>query len=179
MIEINLLPVREAKRKESLRFQISIAALILLFVIIFIAYLHVGAKNREAKINKQLIVMQEELKQLNTMVGEIDKLKQQKEKLAQKLSVIKDLDKGRLGAAIILGELCQLTPEKAWLESLEKSDKSLKLTGVALDNDTIANFMTQLERSKYFGNIELEASEQVTRGGMKLMKFSLRCTTAL
>jgi type IV pilus assembly protein PilN len=179
MIEINLLPVRAARRKESLRFQLSIAGLTFLFVIFIIVLLNVSARDREKKVDKEIKLAEEELVQLNKVVGEIDKLKQQKAKLEQKLQVITELDRGRLRAAYILGELSQRTPEKVWIESLDKSGKSLKITGIALDNETIANFMTVLERSKYFAGVELGASEQINRGGMKLKKFSLICSTAL
>lgn len=179
MIEINLLPVRAARRRESLRFQVSIAVLVLFFVVIIIAYLNVSANNRERRVDKEMKLVQERLAELEKIVGEIDKLKEERAKLEQKRAVIRDLDRGRLRAAYILGELSQRTPEKVWIESLDKSGKSLKISGVALDNETIANFMTTLERSKYFGGVELEASEQIDRGGMKLKKFSLHCSTAL
>jgi len=179
MIEINLLPVRAARRKESLRFQFSIAALTLFFVVVIIVLLSVSINHREKTVDSGMKVVQEELAQLNKEVGEIDQLKQQKAKLEQKLNVIRDLDRGRLRAAYVLGELSQRTPEKVWIESLDKSGKSLKITGVALDNETIANFMTVLERSKYFTGVELGASEQINRGGLKLKKFSLNCSTAL
>jgi type IV pilus assembly protein PilN len=179
MIEINLLPVRAARRRESLRFQLSVAGLTLLFVLFIIILLNVSAREREKKVDKETKLVQEELTQLNKIVGEIDELKQQKAKLEQKLKVITELDRGRLRAAYILGELSQRTPEKVWIESLDKSGKSLKISGIALDNETIANFMTVLERSKYFTGVELGASEQINRGGMKLKKFSLRCSTAL
>jgi len=179
MIEINLLPVRAARRRESLRFQVSIAVLVLFFVVIIIAYLNVSTNNRERRVDKEMKLVQERLAELEKIVGEIDKLKQERAKLEQKRAVIRDLDRGRLRAAYILGELSQRTPEKVWIESLDKSGKSLKISGVALDNETIANFMTTLERSKYFGGVELEASEQIDRGGMKLKKFSLHCSTAL
>jgi len=179
MIEINLLPVRAARRRESLRFQLSIAVLVLFFVVIIIAYLNVSANNRERRVDKEMKLVQERLAELEKIVGEIDKLKQERAKLEQKRAVIRDLDRGRLRAASILDELSQRTPEKVWIESLDKSGKSLKISGVALDNETIANFMTTLERSKYFGGVELEASEQIDRGGMKLKKFSLHCSSAL
>lgn len=179
MIEINLLPVRAARRRESLRFQVSIAVLALFFVVIIIAYLNVSVNNRERKVDKEIKLVQERLAELEKIVGEIDKLKQERAKLEQKRAVIRDLDRGRLRAAYILGELSQRTPEKVWIESLDKTGKSLKISGVALDNETIANFMTTLERSKYFGGVELGASEQIDRGGMKLKKFSLHCSTAL
>jgi type IV pilus assembly protein PilN len=179
MIEINLLPVRAARKKESVRFQLTMFSLILVFVLIIIAYFSWSASKREARIDTQLKLVQEDLVRLNKEVGEIDELKQRKAKLEQKLAVIKDLDKGRLRAAYILGELSQRTPEKVWIESLDKSGKDLKITGVALDNETIANFMDVLGRSKYFTGVELEITEQIDRGGLKLMRFSLRCSTVI
>jgi len=179
MIEINLLPVRAARKRESLRFQLTIFSLILAFIIIIIAYMSWSANKHEARIATQFKLVQEDLIRLEKEVGEIEEIKQRKAKLEQKLNVIKDLDKGRLRAAYILGELSQRTPEKVWIESLDKSGKDLKIAGVALDNETVANFMEALRKSKYFNEVELEITEQINRGGMKLMKFSLRCSTAL
>lgn len=179
MIEINLLPVRAARKRESLRFQLSMFFLILFFVFIIIAYFKWSTDKREAKIDIQLKLVQDDIARLNKEVGEIDELKQRKAKLEQKLSVISALAKGRLRAAYILGELSQRTPEKVWIESLDKGGKDLRITGVALDNETVANFMDALRNSKYFNEVELEVTEQINRGGIKLMKFSLRCSTAL
>jgi type IV pilus assembly protein PilN len=179
MIEINLLPVRAARKRESFRFQLTMFSLILVFIVIIIAYLNWSSSKRERAVDTQIKLVQEELVRLNKEVGEIDELKQRKVKLEQKLSVIKDLDRGRLRAAYILGELSQRTPDKVWIESLDKKGKSLKISGVALDNDTIANFMDVLGHSKYFSGVELEITEQIDRGGMKLMKFNLHCSTAL
>jgi type IV pilus assembly protein PilN len=179
MIEINLLPVRAARRRESLRFQYSIAVLTLIFIVIIIAYLNMSASKRENRVDQEMKLVQEDLVQLNKVVGEIDQLKQLRAKLEQKLSIIDELDKGRKRAAYILGELSQQIPEKVWIETLEKKGKRLEITGVALDNETIANFMTALGRSKYFGSVELEVTEQINRGKMKLKKFSLHCATLL
>jgi type IV pilus assembly protein PilN len=179
MIEINLLPVRAARKRESLRFQFTVFSLIFVFILIIIAYLGWSSGKREARIDTQLKLVQDDLARLNKEVGEIDELKQRKAKLEQKLEVIKDLDKGRLRAAYILGELSQRTPEKVWIESLDKSGRDLKIAGVALDNDTIANFMDVLGHSKYFTGVDLEVTEQINRGGLKLMRFSLRCSTVI
>jgi type IV pilus assembly protein PilN len=164
---------------ESIRLQISVAALTLFLVIVCIILLQANLKKRENAVDKQTALVQEEIAKLEKVVGEIEKLKQERAKLEQKRAVIRDLDRGRMRAAYILGELSQRTPEKIWIESLDKSGKSLKITGVALDNETIANFMMVLERSKFFGGVELGSSEQIDRGGMKLKKFNLNCSTAL
>jgi type IV pilus assembly protein PilN len=179
MIEINLLPVRAARRRESIRLQLSIAGLTIFLVIVCIIVLQTNLKKRESNVDKQTALVKEEIAKLEKEVGEIEKLKQETTKLEQKEAVIKELDRGRMRAAYILGELSQRTPEKIWIESLDKSGRSLRITGVALDNETIANFMMVLERSKYFGGVELGAAQQITRGSMKLKKFDLHCSTTL
>jgi type IV pilus assembly protein PilN len=179
MIEINLLPVRAARRRESIRLQLSVAGLTVFLVIVCIILLSANLKKREAAVDKQTALVKEEILKLDEIVGEIEKLKQEKAKLEKKNDVIKDLDKGRLRAVYILDGMSQNTPEKIWIETMDKSGKSLKITGVALDNETIANFMRILENSKYFSGVELGASEQIKRGGMKLKKFNLNCSTAL
>ena len=179
MIEINLLPVREARRKESLRFQVTIAVLVLFLVVVTIVLLNASANKREKQVDSQMKVVQTRLAELEKLVGEIEELKKEKAKLEQKRAVIKDLDRGRKRAVYILDELSQRTPEKVWIESLDKSGKSLNITGVALDNETIANYMDTLNRSKYFAGVELQITEQINRGGMKLKKFNLTFSTAL
>ena len=178
MIEINLLPVRAARKQESLRFQITIFALVFVFVFLGLFFVNGSLVKRDKKLDKEKDLVKARIAELEAKVGEIEQLKKERAKLEQKLAVIGDLDKGRLRASSILDELSQLIPEKMWIEALDKSGKTIKLAGVALDNETIANFMDELGRSKKFTDIDLEVTEQINRGGMKLMRFSLHCSTA-
>ena len=179
MIEINLFPVRAARKKETMRFQISIFFLVLILVFALVAYLKWDVNRREKTVDTQIASVQKELEQLKKEVGEVERLKQDKAKLQQKLDVIGQLEKGRLSAAHILDELSQQVPEKIWIETLEKQAGTVKITGVALDNETIANFMKDLERSPRFGRIDLDVTEQITRSGLKLKKFILNCSSTL
>ena len=40
-------------------------------------------------------------------------------------------------------------------------DRRLGIEGVALDDETVANFMTSLRKSKLFKNVDLIVSEQI------------------
>jgi type IV pilus assembly protein PilN len=179
MIEINLLPVRAARKQESLRFQFTIFVLIFIFLFIGIFFVNASLAKRDKKLDKEKDLVKARIAELEAKVGEIEQLKKERAKLEQKLAVIGDLDRGRLRASYILDQLSQLMPEKMWIESLDKSGKSIKIAGVALDNETIANFMEELGRSKKFTDIDLEVTEQINRGGMKLMRFTLRCSAAV
>ncbi len=76
---------------------------------------------------------------------------------------------------MVLDELSIGKPEKLQLESLKKDGTKLGIEGVALDDETIANFMTNLRKSKLFKNVDLVVSEQVEQNKMKVKKFVLSC----
>jgi len=66
-------------------------------------------------------------------------------------------------------------PEKIQLESMKKEGAKLGIEGIALDDETIANFMTNLRKSRLFKNIDLIVSEQSEQSRIKLKKFTLSC----
>jgi len=56
-------------------------------------------------------------------------------------------------------------------------DGKVTLSGVALNNYTIANFMTALGQTGRFRDVVLGAAEQTTVAGVKLVKFNLTFQT--
>jgi Tfp pilus assembly protein PilN len=66
-------------------------------------------------------------------------------------------------------------PEKIQLESLKKEGVKLGIEGVALDDETVANLMTNLRRSKIFKNVDLIVSEQIEQNKIRLKRFVLSC----
>jgi Tfp pilus assembly protein PilN len=51
----------------------------------------------------------------------------------------------------------------------------MEIKGMALDNPTIAKFMTNLEKSGVVKNVELVVSQQVEKKILKLKEFTLTC----
>lgn len=179
MIQINLLPLREARRKEIVRFHISVFVLTVLLALAVIFYLKWNAVQRERELDQQIRTVQAEIAKLDKMLGEINQLKKEKERVERRLKVIESLERGRMGAARLLDELSKKVPEKVWIEKMEKKEASLKLEGIALDDETIADFMTMLETSPLVRKVELELTERHQIGDVRLKKFVLRCTLAL
>jgi len=62
---------------------------------------------------------------------------------------------------------------------VKKDGSKLGMEGIALDDETIANFMTSLRKSKLFKNVDLVVSEQVEQSKVKLRKFILSCEIIL
>lgn len=172
MIRINLLPVRAAKKKETVRFQLTIAGLVIFFVIALTLIFYVSYRNDVASLSDDIDAGNVELEQLKSKIGELAKLKGQKRVLEDKLKIVKKLEDAREGPVEMFRRLSAAIPEKAWLNSMVEKDNSLTLVGVAAYDDVIADFMRNLKAQK-FKNIELIVAKRA-KGKNKLVNFSLK-----
>jgi peptide/nickel transport system substrate-binding protein len=75
------------------------------------------------------------------------------------------------------GEIDILSPRGQDFSLLKVKEKEgkMEIKGVALDNPTIAQFMTNLEKSGVVKNVELVVSQQVEKKILKLKEFTLTC----
>ena len=64
-----------------------------------------------------------------------------------------------------------------WLSKLSLVGTSLAMEGYAVDNETIANFMKDLEPSRFFRNVELRLTEKKEVEGVGMKYFSLVMTS--
>jgi len=173
MIKINLLLARKDKKKVGIKKEITIFVLALLLLGIGLGGMHLKmAKEKEAKL-KQIAVTQKEIAEHKSLTTELNKAKEAQKTLQDKLNVINALKKEKSSPAKVLEELSVQKPERVHFESLKKDGLRLGIEGVALDDETIANFMTNLRNSKLFRNVDLIVSEQVEQRKLKLKKFTL------
>lgn len=173
MIKVNLLPVRAAAKLESLKVQASIAVLSLILLSIIIGYFHYMISDRIDGIRIEINDTQKEIDSLKSIIAKVNKFKKDKEVLEKKLNVIKKLDQGRRGPVHLMDELSSVVPDKLWIENLKEAGWRLTMTGLALDHDTIADFMTNMERSAMFENVKLQSTQQQKRAGLNLLKFAI------
>lgn len=176
MIRINLLSDREAIRRESVRQQLSIYLLSILLALVVLGGIHFTLYQKKKNIEEDIRAVEKDLNELKIKVGEVERYKQAKKELETKLSVIQTLEKGKMLTAELLQGIAERMPEKMWLERLSFKGVQVSLQGYAIDNETIANFMKDLERSEAFRNIELLLTEQKTVEGVGMKHFSLVAT---
>jgi type IV pilus assembly protein PilN len=60
-----------------------------------------------------------------------------------------------------------------WLTQLKSQGALLTLDGISIDNETIAQFMTNLENSGQFENVELKFAQETKIENYILKKFSV------
>jgi type IV pilus assembly protein PilN len=146
MIRINLLPFRAARKKENIRRQVSVFLLSLVLVLIVLGYIHWHLQSKHEKMTKNVAEIKEELELYKQKDREIKELRQKLKTLEQRKNVIDGLEAKRFKPVHVLDYLTQeVVPERMWLTNLSLKGNSLQLSGIAVDNNTVADFMDNLE----------------------------------
>jgi type IV pilus assembly protein PilN len=178
MIRINLLPVREARRKAGARQQVAILAAAVLATVGGLSALHVSLVSKVASVEERLAEIDEQIKRYEPQIKQVEEYKKKKEQIQAKLDVIEGLEKSRSGPVHMLDELATLAPQRLWLTHLSSDKTELRLDGVSLDNEIVASFLTALSQSPYFNKVELDTTVLEEMGNLKVNSFKIRARLA-
>ncbi len=116
-----------------------------------------------------------ELTNIQKKTTEVRELEAKRKLLREKLAVIATLKRNQSGPVRVMDDLNLALPERAWLKEFKEKDSVLRITGLALDNQTIAAYMKGLEASDYFEKVELIEARQTVWKGAKIKLFTLSC----
>lgn len=175
MIRINLIRGKRKKRREM---DSNVVYLLLpLLVIAGLFLFHRMETNKIKELQADIVTKNAEIERLKKEIGEVEKFKLRKVELQQKVDIISNLQTGRTLPVKVFEAVSASIPEKCWIDKMDLKGSQVSLAGVALNNHTIANFMTSLGRSGRFQNVVLGTAEQTTVMGVKLMRFNLTFET--
>jgi type IV pilus assembly protein PilN len=174
VIRINLLPVREARRKAGVRQQMMLLAASLIGAVILAGVVHVWMIGSISSARGRVASLEKQLEQYKPQQEQVDKFKAKKAEIEQKLAVIENLERSRSGPVHIMDELATHIPERVWLNDLNADDGQIALSGMSLDNELVALFLTSLNDSPYFARVELESTELKLVDSLKLNTFRIR-----
>lgn len=179
MIEINLLPVREARRKADLRELLMQLMLVLLLAGGLIALVHSRLGDDVDLAAARVQQMENDIEQFKPQLAQVAAFRKQKSKLEKKIDVIDGLDRARSGPVRILAELATRTPERLWLTSVVTQGNALTMKGESIDNEVVALFLRALDESQYFTDVDLESSVMSgERKGVRLVSFNVSAVLA-
>ena len=173
MIRINLLPIKTSRRQEAVKGELVMAGVAAGAVLVVLLGLQFVLTSRVGTIEAENAVLNTELKQLEASVKDVENLEQMKADVMKKLGVINRLKANKSGPVHMLDQLSQATPEKLQLQSLDERDGRIELTGIAVSNEVISQFLSNLERSEYFTDVFLNEIDQSDKDGVKLKDFSI------
>lgn len=174
MIRINLLPIKQIKKRIRLRNEVAILVASFFAVLVILGTISYAMSQKADGLNNEIKTLEKKKASYRPILNQIARLQRDKKNLETKLNTIEQLKKGSQLTVRILDEVANRTPtSRLWLQSFKQSGGQLQLTGVALDNETIAQYMKQLNSSPFFADIDLANSSQTVIAGNKLKSFSL------
>ncbi len=179
MIKINLLLARKEKKKGGFRKEFIVLILSIVLLVVLLGVIQYLLEKEKSDTLTKISEAKKEIAYYKSLTTEVLKAKETQKTLQDKLNVINTLRKEKATPAKVLDELSIDKPEKIHLDSVRKEGAKLGIEGIALDDETIANFMTNLRKSKLFKNVDLVVSEQVEQSKIKLKKFILSCEIIL
>ena len=180
MIRINLLPFREARKKENIRRQISIYVLSVGLLICIMVFGFVRLNATLARLRAQKAEVTKELAKYKDTNRRLAEVKKKISEIRTKLEVIRGLEKNKMGPVQLLDEIAMAVPrDKLWLRALVEKKGRLTLEGTAMDNETVALFMNNLEAASLIRSVDLKSTRLRVLKSYKLdlMDFVLDCKT--
>lgn len=147
MASINLLPWREAERKQQQLNYLTILAqvAVLAFVLMFFVYWLYQAR-MEGQVRRNAL-LETEIQVLDRRIAQIKKLEEQKTSLQQRMSLIEQLQRSRNLGTQIMDEVAKTVPAGVYLVSLDKKFNRLLVTGKSESNNRLSGLLRVIEQS--------------------------------
>lgn len=174
MIRINLLSAREIRAEIGRRQNLTVAAASLGVTLALILIVFLYQFSRSTLLSSRLSGMRQEIAALESRAKEVTELQKNIGELKQKVKVIDDLSKKKVGPVRVMESLSGATPVRLWLTEFKENAGNLSLNGMAVDNQTVADFLKALSSTAYFKDVELVETSQAEQDKLLLKKFSLR-----
>lgn len=171
MIRVNLLPVREVEREAGRRQETRLVYLGVALLLVSLGAIEVGSRLRLGPLQAEHKKLQADIIALDTKSKELTKLESERNDLQEKLKAIATLEQKKVGPVQVLADLSDAAPEQVWLLEFKESAGLATISGLGLDDQTIANFMRNLGASPYFDGVDLVETTQSEQDGVQLKRF--------
>jgi type IV pilus assembly protein PilN len=171
VIRINLLSAREAADEAGRRRDERLVVIGAVALVGVLLAAELTSRIRLVPIRSQMARLTTEVAALEEKTKELNALEAQRGELEEKLKTIATLEARKVGPVQVLANLGDAAPDALWLLEFTESGGLGTVSGLALDNQTIATFMRNLGSSPYFSNVDLVEATQSEQDGVPLKRF--------
>ncbi len=180
MIRINLLPKEEkSQRRMKVNFQVGdlvlpVAIVAAAGLIILGTVMSQGA--RVSSLSNSIADIDAQSRALAPQIEKVKRLAQERAELDLRLGIISKLEKGRTQSVRLMDELARCVPDHLWMTAAQQdASGQLSLEGVTYSNLVVSDFMSRLERSPLFADVELAVAERGQVSSKDVVKFRITC----
>jgi type IV pilus assembly protein PilN len=181
VILINLLPHREAKRRQRKRAFFAGLALSAVAGLVIAGLWYAVLEQMIAAQASRNAFLQAEIQRLEAQIKDIATLRAEIDALKARQKAVEDLQSDRNAPVYLLDELVKQTPEGVYLTSVKQTGQQILVTGMAQTNERVSEFLRNtLYSSSWLEKpelIEIKAA-QAAPGGQRdprqLNEFAMR-----
>jgi type IV pilus assembly protein PilN len=178
MAKINLLPWREAYRKEK-KDQFIVILVGVFIVAAFVAYLWVsGVESAIDNQNARNRLLETEIAVLEKQVQEIAELKKVRDDLLTRIKVIQDLEGTRPVIVRYFDEFVRAVPDGVYLNSIVRSGEVISIEGIAESTNRVSSLMRNLDQSDWFAAPNLTSVTAAPAEGEQANSFKMTVRTS-
>ena len=159
MIRINLLPWREALRRERLRQLIGAVVLALLVTGGFMYGWRVLVNGQIDDQRARNAFLSAEIAKVDEKLKEIADLDRTKARILARMEVIQELQARRPEAVHLMDELVTAMPDGVFLRQIKQAGRVVELFGMAESNARVSALMRLSEASPWLANPQLQIVE--------------------
>ena len=174
MAKINLLPWREARRKE---LQQQFYATVGMFVVLTLCVwgtVHFYNTQRIDYQQSRNNILDTEIVKLDKKIERIKRLEKEKQRLKARIEAIEQLQGNRPLIVRLFDEMVTSLPEGVSLVSVTQKGKAVTINGVAQSNARVSSFMRKLEESDWLEDPQLQIIEAKDDQGQRVSNFTMR-----
>ena len=179
MIRINLLPREERVQRASIKLNVGdlmIPAVLVAASVLVIAGTALSQHSRVVSLAHAIAEKDAESRALAPQIERVNRLAQERAELDLRLGIINKLEKGRTQSVRVMDELARCVPDHLWMTLAQQdAGTQLNLEGVTYSNLVVSDFMSRLERSPLFANVELGVAETGQISDRDVVKFRITC----
>jgi type IV pilus assembly protein PilN len=175
MTSINLLPWREALKKErQQQFFVALGVSVaVMLAIVAAVHLQMSALINAQKSRNTFLETQ--ITRVEKQIQEIDALEKEKRNLLARMNVIQQLQQGRPQVVHVFDELARTLPDGVYLTNVQQRGGSMSIQGFAQSNARVSAYMRNLDASDWFSDPKLSVIQAAGKSNVtdKNSKFTL------
>lgn len=135
-------------------------------------FLQSGKLSSEKKILADRTLRKAELEKVLKELADIETTKLE---LDSKIKIISDLKLRQKDTVLMMDKMSRCLPEWVWLINLTFKGGVVNISGKALSNNLIADFINNLQNSNMFANVQLKSTSRKKEAGIDIFEFRIDC----
>lgn len=177
MVRINLIPSDQARKKKhkpiEIQNQLILASVMLSVVVLLLGSGWILLDRKLASLETEKVEKLAEIELLKAQIKEVENYEQDKKTVTERISVIKQLRANQAIPVRLLDGISAGIPPRVWLIGMTENAGVVDISGRAMTNGEIVDFVEKLRGNPIFKGVSLVESRQEKEGDALVYTFRL------